>query len=61
MEMKKERIRVAENLVKASPLARSMAAAHGLELNLIPGTGPGGRIVRADILRAMESGAHRPM
>lgn len=43
--------------VKASPLARSMAAARGLDLALIRGTGPGGRIVRSDILRAMEERA----
>jgi pyruvate dehydrogenase E2 component (dihydrolipoamide acetyltransferase) len=43
--------------MKASPLARSMAAARGLDLALIRGTGPRGRIVRADILRAMEERA----
>ncbi len=43
--------------VKASPLARSMAAARGLDLALIRGTGPAGRIVRADILRATEERA----
>lgn len=35
--------------VKASPLARHMAAEHGIELDQIQGTGPGGRIVRDDI------------
>ncbi len=38
--------------VKTSPLARSMAAERGLDLSRIRGSGPGGRIVRADILRA---------
>jgi pyruvate dehydrogenase E2 component (dihydrolipoamide acetyltransferase) len=38
---------------KASPLARAMAAEHNLDLSLITGTGPGGRIVRADILAAL--------
>jgi pyruvate dehydrogenase E2 component (dihydrolipoamide acetyltransferase) len=42
--------------VKASPLARAMAAEHGLELPLIPGSGPVGRIVRADVLRVLEEG-----
>jgi len=39
---------------KASPLARSMASSHGLDLSKIKGTGPGGRIVRSDILRSLE-------
>lgn len=40
--------------IKASPLARSMAADHGLDLTSLAGSGPGGRIVKADILRALE-------
>jgi len=35
--------------VKASPLARRLAQAQNIDLNLLQGTGPGGRIVRADI------------
>ncbi|MGN6848904.1 MAG: pyruvate dehydrogenase complex dihydrolipoamide acetyltransferase [Sphingomicrobium sp.] len=35
--------------VKASPLARKLAQAQGIDLSNIQGTGPGGRIVRADI------------
>jgi pyruvate dehydrogenase E2 component (dihydrolipoamide acetyltransferase) len=35
--------------IKASPLARRMAAEHGLDLRQIQGRGPGGRIERADI------------
>jgi pyruvate dehydrogenase E2 component (dihydrolipoamide acetyltransferase) len=42
---------------KASPLARAMAAEHNLDLSSINGTGPGRRIVRADILRALEEKA----
>jgi pyruvate/2-oxoglutarate dehydrogenase complex dihydrolipoamide acyltransferase (E2) component len=42
--------------VKASPVARVMARAHGIDLSLIGGTGPGGRVVRADVLRAVEKG-----
>jgi pyruvate/2-oxoglutarate dehydrogenase complex dihydrolipoamide acyltransferase (E2) component len=42
---------------KASPLARAMASEHNLDLSSINGTGPGGRIVRADILRALEEKA----
>ena len=35
--------------VKASPLARRLAEAQGVDLNAVQGSGPGGRIVRADI------------
>jgi pyruvate/2-oxoglutarate dehydrogenase complex dihydrolipoamide acyltransferase (E2) component len=42
--------------VKASPVARVMAQAHGIDLGLIAGTGPGDRIVRADVLKAIEKG-----
>ncbi len=35
--------------MKASPLARRLAQAQNLDLNGLQGTGPGGRIVRADI------------
>jgi pyruvate dehydrogenase E2 component (dihydrolipoamide acetyltransferase) len=34
---------------KASPLARKIAAQRGVDLRLIQGTGPGGRIVRRDV------------
>ncbi|HJR83603.1 MAG TPA: pyruvate dehydrogenase complex dihydrolipoamide acetyltransferase [Sphingomicrobium sp.] len=35
--------------VKASPLARRLAQAQGIDLNSLQGSGPGGRIVRADV------------
>src|SRR6185369_12545337 len=35
--------------VKASPLARRLAQAQNIDLNGLQGSGPGGRIVRADI------------
>jgi pyruvate dehydrogenase E2 component (dihydrolipoamide acetyltransferase) len=35
--------------VKASPLARRVAEAHGLDIRAVPGTGPGGRILRANV------------
>ncbi len=40
--------------IKASPLARKMAREIGLDLASIHGTGPGGRIVKKDILQASE-------
>ena len=39
----------AENRVVASPLARRIAAAKGIDLQGVTGSGPGGRIVKADI------------
>jgi pyruvate dehydrogenase E2 component (dihydrolipoamide acetyltransferase) len=35
--------------VKASPLARRLAQAQGIDLSSVQGSGPGGRVVRADI------------
>ena len=35
--------------IKASPLARRLAEAQGIDLASLTGTGPGGRIVRADL------------
>jgi len=43
--------------IKASPLARKLAADAGLELANMAGTGPGGRIVKRDILAAKDSAA----
>ena len=38
--------------VKASPLARRIAAQLGVELATLPGSGPQGRVIRADVERA---------
>ncbi|MBW8910695.1 MAG: pyruvate dehydrogenase complex dihydrolipoamide acetyltransferase [Sphingomonas sp.] len=35
--------------VKASPLARRLAASHGIDIASLSGSGPGGRIVKADL------------
>ena len=35
--------------IKASPLARRLAQAQGIDLSTLQGSGPGGRIVRADV------------
>lgn len=40
--------------VKISPLARKIAEEHGIDISTIKGTGPEGRIVKEDILRAVE-------
>ena len=38
--------------VKASPLARRLAEAQGIDLSSLSGSGPGGRIIRADLGQA---------
>ncbi|QIF02477.1 pyruvate dehydrogenase complex dihydrolipoamide acetyltransferase [Roseimicrobium sp. ORNL1] len=43
--------------VKASPLARKVAEELGVDLSRLQGTGPGGRIVRADVESAPAGGA----
>jgi len=39
--------------VSATPVARRLAAAHGVDLNTVVGTGPGGQITKADVEAAM--------
>ena len=51
--------RAAGERVKASPLARRIAADRGVDLASVSGTGPNGRIVRADIESA-KAGAAAP-
>jgi pyruvate dehydrogenase E2 component (dihydrolipoamide acetyltransferase) len=43
--------------VKASPVARRMAREMGVELEALSGSGPGGRIVKADVEAAAGDGA----
>jgi pyruvate dehydrogenase E2 component (dihydrolipoamide acetyltransferase) len=38
--------------VRSSPLARKIAAAQGLDLRAIPGTGPAGRVTKKDVVAA---------
>jgi pyruvate dehydrogenase E2 component (dihydrolipoamide acetyltransferase) len=42
--------------LKASPLARRMASEAGVELGRVTGSGPGGRITKADVEAAIERG-----
>ena len=44
--------------LKASPLARKIAAQSGVDLHVVHGSGPGGRIVRRDVEAA--AAARRP-
>jgi len=46
--------------VKASPIAKRIARDRGVELSGLSGSGPGGRIVKADVEKALASGAAAP-
>ncbi len=43
--------------IKASPLARKIADSKGMDIAAIQGSGPGGRIVKADVEAAAEGGS----
>lgn len=51
--------RAAGERVKASPLAKKVAAEKGVDLSTLHGSGPGGRIVRKDV-EAAQGGAAAP-
>lgn len=42
--------------LKASPVVRSLARTHGIDLTTVKGTGPGGRIIRADVESLIPAG-----
>jgi pyruvate dehydrogenase E2 component (dihydrolipoamide acetyltransferase) len=42
--------------VRATPLARAIARDKGLDLSIVPGRGPRGRIYKSDVLSALEKG-----
>ncbi len=42
---------------KASPIARRIADAEGIDLTGVPGSGGGGKVMKADVLAAAENGA----
>jgi len=46
--------------VKASPLARRLAEDMGVDLQLVEGSGPGGRVVKRDVEAAKASGVTAP-
>ncbi|MBC2594674.1 pyruvate dehydrogenase complex dihydrolipoamide acetyltransferase [Ruficoccus amylovorans] len=46
--------------IKVSPLARKLAEQKNIPLTAISGTGPGGRIVKKDVLKAIEEGVKAP-
>ena len=49
-----------QSRTKSSPLARKVATQLGVELSQISGSGPGGRIVRSDVLTAAKAAPKAP-
>ena len=49
-----------DDRIKASPLARKLAQAQGIDLASLTGSGPGGRIVRADLGQAAGATSSSP-
>ncbi|RMG39568.1 MAG: 2-oxo acid dehydrogenase subunit E2 [Candidatus Dadabacteria bacterium] len=47
--------------IKASPLAKKLAAQHGIALESLKGSGPNGRIVRKDVEIAISSRSEAPL
>lgn len=45
---------VAEQRVKISPVAKKIATSENLDIKALVGTGPGGRITKADVLKVLE-------
>lgn len=45
---------------RASSMARKIAAERGINLDTIPGSGPAGRVMKADVLSAAQTGAASP-
>lgn len=45
-----------DGVVRSSPLARKIAKQHDLDLGLVTGSGPSGRIVKADVEKAIADG-----
>ena len=56
MEVPEYHVTAVHGRVRASPLARKLAATRGVELSNLSGSGPHGRILKADVLNARGSG-----
>ncbi len=59
-EKKEEKI-LKKDRIKISPLARRLAEENGIDITTIKGTGPGGRIVRDDILKIVNEKRRRKL
>ena len=53
-EIQQEEISI-DQKIKASPLAKTLANDNNIDLNNVIGTGPGGRIVKSDILQLIDN------
>jgi len=40
--------------IKASPLAKKLARDYGIDLSTIKGSGPGGRVLKEDVIKSAE-------
>lgn len=56
IEKEEEEVKVKPERIKISPIAKRLAKEQGLDITEIEGTGPGGRIVKEDVLRVIEQG-----
>ncbi len=48
---------VGDGRLRVSPVARRLAEAHEIDVSTLQGSGPGGRVVKRDVLRAVDAGA----
>ena len=53
-EVQEEEVSI-DQKIKASPLAKTLANDNNIDLNNVIGTGPGGRIVKSDILQLIDN------
>ncbi|EOO35334.1 branched-chain alpha-keto acid dehydrogenase subunit E2 [Bacillus cereus VD133] len=51
---------VAKQRIKISPVAKKIAESENLDIKALVGTGPGGRIKKADVLKALEERVANP-
>ena len=51
---------LSQGRARSSPLARRLASEQGLDLASVPGSGPGGRIIKRDVEAAAAGGGARP-
>jgi pyruvate dehydrogenase E2 component (dihydrolipoamide acetyltransferase) len=54
VKIKKPEVGKREEKMKTSPIARKLAQEHGINLEETRGTGPNGRIVKEDVLKAIQ-------
>ena len=45
---------VSKQRIKISPVAKKIAKSENLDIKALVGTGPGGRITKADVLKVLE-------